>query len=73
MLDTGETILEVTVRSDATVSFVLYRTPGDKNNLVSVTVPAPLQVAGHAWATHLQAAPAGIGDFSLDIEWSCDG
>jgi hypothetical protein len=52
---------------------VLYRTPGDKNDVITATGPASLQVAGNGWATSLQAAPTGIGPVTLDVEWSCGG
>jgi hypothetical protein len=73
MIDSGEAILEVTVKPDSTVSFTLYQTPGDKSDAVAGTGPASLQVAGDGWATSLQAAPTPIGPVNLDVEWSCGG
>ena len=73
MIDSGEAILEVTVKPDSSVTFVLYRTPGDKSDAISATGPASLQVAGDGWATSLQAAPTPIGPVNLDAEWSCGG
>jgi hypothetical protein len=73
MIDSGEATLEVTVKADSSVGFVLYRTPGDKSDAISATGPASLQVAGDGWATSLQAAPTPIGPVNLDVEWSCGG
>jgi hypothetical protein len=73
MIDSGDAILEVTVKPDSSVSFVLYPTPGDKSDAISATGPALLQVAGDGWATSLQAAPTPIGPVNLDVEWSCGG
>ena len=72
-MDTGEAILEVTVRPDLSVSFVLYPTPGDKNDFIAATGPASLQVAGDGWAVALQEAPTRIGPVTLAAEWSCGG
>jgi hypothetical protein len=72
-MDTGEAILGVTIWPDSTVSFVLYRTPDDKNDVIAATGPALLQVAGSGWALSLKDAPTGIGPISLAVEWSCGG
>jgi hypothetical protein len=67
---TGEAILEVTVAGDV-VAFVLYRTPGDKEDIVTGKGQATIESAGRGWAVHLRASPVGIGPVTLDVEWSC--
>lgn len=68
-----QAILEVTIADDG-VSFVLYPTPGDKNDMVRGKGPAVIRTLdpGPGWGVTLAVTSADVGPVTLDLRWRCE-
>lgn len=71
-LDGRDAILEVTIDASGEAWFALYRTPGNKDDIVVGRGRAPVEAdEGGGWRVRLAAVPTGIGPLTLDLRWRC--
>lgn len=72
LLNDQDAILEVTIDPSGEAWFVLYRTPGDKEDIVVGRGRAPVEAdKGGGWRVHLAAVPTEIGPVTLELRWRC--
>lgn len=71
-LDGRDAILEVTIDPSGEAWFALYRTPGDKEDVVVGRGRARVEAdEGGGWRLRLASAPTEIGPVTLDLRWRC--
>lgn len=76
-IDGRPAILEISFPPETVpmVGFALYRTPGDKYDLVrGLAAPVTIEPAddgGSEWHAQVEIAAESIGPVKLDVEWEC--
>jgi hypothetical protein len=73
LLNDTEAILNVTIDPSGETWFVLYRTPGDREDEVAARGRAPVEAdEGGGWRVRLAAVPTEIGPVTLELRWRCE-